>query len=80
MVRYVGAVTVGREAKDWPVTCCTFAPHAPEQNPIEDIWLKAKRFIRTQWRLCDQFASVKRLFLEAIHKQRFGFPKLHMYG
>ena len=80
MVRYLGELNVGRETEEWLVTCCLFAAHAPEQNPIEDIWLKAKRYIRKHWRLCDQFASVKHLFLEAIHNQRFDFPKLHSYG
>ena len=25
--------------KDWPVTCHLFAPYAPEENPIEAVWL-----------------------------------------
>lgn len=37
------------------VTTFRFAPNAPEQNLIEDVWLKAKRFVR-------EFAIAKRLF------------------
>lgn len=80
MLTYLGELNTGSTSKEWPVTCCTFAPHAPEQNPIEDIWLKAKQYIRKNWRFCSQFSSVKRLFLEAIQNQRFDFQKLHMYG
>lgn len=80
MVNYLSQLNAGRKAEDWLVRCCTFAPNAPEQNPIEDIWLKAKQALRKQWRFCNVFSSVKRLFLEAIQNQRFDFPKLHMYG
>ena len=80
MVDYLTNVNQGLEPDAWVVTCLLFAPNAPEQNPIEDIWLKAKQFVRKNWRLCDQFATVKALFLEAIQNRCFDFPKLHMYG
>jgi transposase len=32
--------------KIWKITCEVFSPNAPEQNPVEDIWLKAKNHIR----------------------------------
>ena len=57
-----------------------FAPNAPEQNPVEDIWLSAKRFIREFYHLCKSFSTVKRLFELVTHRQTFDFPKLFMYG
>jgi transposase len=34
-----------KEPDDWSITCILFAPNAPQQNPVEDIWLKAKNFL-----------------------------------
>lgn len=59
-------------------SCTRFAPNAPEQNPLEDIWLQAKRFIRQCYYLCKSFAVVKFLFEFVTHHQVFGFPKLSM--
>jgi len=42
-------------------------PNAPEQNPVEDIWLYAKRFVREFYHLFRSFAAVKRLFELVIH-------------
>ena len=35
-----------KEPDDWSITCILFAPNAPQQNPVEDIWLPAKNFLR----------------------------------
>ncbi len=68
-------------AKDaWQIICTRFAPNAPEQNPVEDIWLQAKRLIRQCYHLCKSFAVVKFLFELVTHRQVFDFPKLFMYG
>jgi transposase len=40
------------------------APNAPQQNPVEDIWLPAKNFLRNYWYLCRSFKIVK--FLERV--------------
>ncbi len=34
------------EAKEWKITCEMFAPYAPEENPIEAIWLSLKNLLR----------------------------------
>ncbi len=36
---------------EWLIICESFAPNAPEQNPVEDIWLQGKRFLREHWYL-----------------------------
>ena len=77
---YLGEVNKDLEKSEWPLTCELFAPHDPAQNPVEDIWLQAKRFIREYWSLCNKFSSVKKLFILATHGQYFNFPKVNMYG
>jgi transposase len=64
----------------WKITCLRLAPNAPEQNPVEDIWLQAKQFIRKFARLCKTFKSVKLLFQLVTHLQTFTFAKAFMYG
>lgn len=44
-----------------------FAPNAPEQNPMEDVWLAAKRWIRKHWWLCETFQQVTHRFVTFIH-------------
>ncbi|MBW4539458.1 MAG: transposase [Myxacorys chilensis ATA2-1-KO14] len=31
------------------IYCICFAPNAPEQNPIEDVWLQAKNYLRQRY-------------------------------
>lgn len=77
---FLQSVNQGLEENHWQITCTRFAPNAPEQNPVEDIWLQAKRFIRNCYHLCKSFAVVKFLFEFVTHRQVFDFPKLSMYG
>jgi transposase len=46
MKEYPEEISKGSEEKDWKITCIFFEPNAPEQNPVEDIWLKGKNFLR----------------------------------
>lgn len=77
---YLDSLNRGLDESQWLITCIHFAPNAPEQNPVEDIWLQAKRFIREFYHLCKSFASIKRLFELVTDRQIFHFPKLFMYG
>lgn len=63
----------------WRITCVLFAPYAPEQNPIEDIWLQGKNFIRENYHRCTSFSDVKELFVKKLHQQTFEFQKLLDY-
>jgi len=58
----------------WKITCIRFAPNDPKQNPIEDIWLQAKRFIREFYHLCKSFAAVKFFFKLITYRQISLFP------
>jgi transposase len=44
MRTYLQQVNNGLGPDEWLVTCLLFAPNAPEQNPMEDVWLKGKQF------------------------------------
>ena len=76
---YLNSVNQGLDVQEWKITCIRFAPNDPEQNPVEDIWLYAKNFVREFYHLCKSFAAVKRLFELITHHQIFDFPKMFMY-
>ena len=63
------------EPLNWQITCIHFTPNAPKQNPVENMWLQAKRFIREFYHLCKSFFAVKRLFELVTHIKFLIFPK-----
>lgn len=77
---YLASLNQGLEESQWKITCLRFAPNDPRQNPVEDVWLQAKRFIREFYSLCRSFSTVKWLFEFVTHHQTFNFPKVFMYG
>lgn len=77
---YLAKVNCSIMESDWKITCMRFAPNAPSQNPIEDVWLQAKRYIREFYHLLKTFSNVKRLFELVTSKQIFNFEKIFMYG
>ena len=77
---YLDLVNKGKSPKEWKINCILFAPNAPEQNPVEDIWLAGKIFLRKFAYCCKFLAIVKRLFMFFLSRQIFGFPKNYMYG
>ena len=77
---YLGEINEGLEESQWSITCEVFAPNSPEQNPVEDIWLNAKRFIRENFNMCESFSRVKELFVSVTNFKIFDFPKINEYG
>lgn len=77
---YLQEVNHGLDKHDWKVTCELFAPNAPEQNPVEDIWLKGKNFLRKYFYKHPTFAQVKKAFLHFLQTTTFDFPKLKLYA
>ena len=77
---YLSVVNEGLLEEEWLITCHKFAPNAPEQNPVEDIWLQIKNFIRQFYHLCKSFKRVKWLSKFFADGQIFDFPKLSEYG
>jgi transposase len=57
-----------------------FAPHAPVQNPIEDVWLRGKRAVREQWVDLQTFQDITVVFSHAVTHQQALCEKLNWYG
>jgi transposase len=70
----------GLPEDQWKIHCVRFAPNAPTQNPIEDVWLRAKTWLRRMSGLRPCFSALKALFEQFCSLNTFDFPKLHMYG
>ncbi len=77
---YLIAINQEKPEEEWLINCTKFSPNAPEQNPVEDIWLQAKNFIRKFYHLGNYFKVVKWLFKFFADGQIFDFPKLFQYG
>lgn len=80
MKNYLNQNNKNLEISERPIQCEILAPNAPEQNPVEDIWLKAKNFLRQFWYQLNSFSLVKWLFKFFLQNEIFEFPKLHKYG
>lgn len=69
-----------RPPDQWKICGMRLAPYTPQENPVEDIWLKGKTFVRTHalWTTC--FEQVKDLFVKGIRQKKyFQFPKVQQY-
>ena len=77
---FLASVNDNHQPDQWQITCILFAANAPEQNPVEDVWLQAKNFLRKFWPLCKSFSAVKWLFKFFTNHQQFDFAKLHQYA
>lgn len=80
MQAYLQKINQGIPQEDWMVMCELFAPNAPDQNPVEDIWLKGKNFLRKYFYKHRTFAQVKHAFLHFLQTTKFDFPKLKLYA
>lgn len=79
MQHYLQKLNAELTQAQWLVTCFKLAPNAPEQNPVEDAWLKLKSYIRQHYYLTHSFSSVKTLFFQAVQHLSFNFQKLNSY-
>jgi transposase len=77
---YLQQVNGSRPEEEWRIHCLTFAPNAPQQNPIEEVWLAGKTAVRQAWQQLGTFTDVKRVFQQHIDMRRFEFEKLNWYG
>jgi transposase len=62
----------------WPLTLIGLATNAPEQNPIEQVWLDGKTKLRKQAGL-NTFAQVKKYFVESIADNTYNYEKFKWY-
>ena len=70
----------GLSPQEWQITCELFAPYAPEENPVEAIWLQLKSLLRRFYRFGKSFNIVKRLFQMFADLKLFTFPNLGKYN
>jgi len=80
MQSYLKEINAGLDETDWLMSCVLLAPQAPEQNPVEDIWLKGKNFLRKHFWENKTFAQVKDRFFNFLNEQTFDFPKLSLFA
>ena len=76
----LNALNSGLPESQWRIHCIRFAPNDPTQNPIEDVWLQAKTWVRRMAGLKPSFTGLKALFEQFCALEIFDFPKMHMYG
>ena len=56
---YLMLINQEKPEEKWWINCTKFAPNAPEQNPVEDIWLQTENFMIASYHLCSSFQIVK---------------------
>jgi len=61
------------QGDDWKIHCLRFAPYAPEENPIENIWGQAKHLLKQMHQCCRAFKATKRLFELFINYRLFTY-------
>ena len=72
---YLRQINQDLDSEDWQITCLKFSPNAPEQEPVEDIWLQTKNFFIKFYHLCHSLKSVKWLFEFLLMVRYLSFPK-----
>lgn len=76
---FLHRVNGDRSEADRRIQLLQFAPYAPEQNPMEDVWLAAKTAARQEWYRLDTFRQVKQVFTQSIDCTVFKLHKLEWY-
>jgi len=79
MKEYLQKINKDLSPEEWIITCVLFAPNAPEQNPVEDIWLQGKNNTRKYFAENTTFAKMKNAFYNFLKNRKFDFPKLQLY-
>jgi transposase len=80
MPKYLSRINEGLSEDNWRVRCVLLAPHAPEENPMEDIWLKGKNWLRKNFILNKTFNNVIKCFASYFEVNTFNFPKMSIFG
>ncbi|NES73965.1 MAG: IS630 family transposase, partial [Okeania sp. SIO2D1] len=79
MRKLLGCINQNLTEEEWKVTCELFAPNAPEENPIEAVWLQLKNLLRRCHRFCKNFKIINRLFKLLVDLKLFNFPDIEKY-
>ena len=73
-------VNAGLDQEEWLLTLIPLAPHAPEQNPMEDGWLAGKRHVRKNYTRLKTFAHVKNTFASFLENFKLHSTKFLWYA
>jgi transposase len=76
---FLGEQNEGVLPENWKITCIRFAPYAPQENPVEAIWLQLKTLLRRFYRFGKNFKIVKRLFQLFVDLKLFNLPNFSNY-
>ncbi len=69
MCTVLETIQANRPPVPWKVCCMRLAPYTPQENPVEDIWLKGKTFVRTHALRTTNFEPIKDLFVKGIRRK-----------
>ena len=79
-VKLLQTIQASLPPNEWKIDCTRLAPDTPQENPVEDIWLQGKTFVRTHALATTCFEQIKDLFVKGIRQKKyFQFPKLMQY-
>lgn len=79
MREFLESINQGLQPENWKITGHLFAPYAPEENPIEAVWLSLKNLTRRCYRFCKNFKVMTQLFEFLVKLKLLTFPKLENY-
>ena len=79
MQEFLAQQNDGLSPDEWRITCELFPAYAPEENPVEAIWLQLKSLLRRFYRFGKNFNIVKRLFQMFADLKLFSFPNFERY-
>lgn len=79
MQEFLAQHNQGLSPAEWRITCELLAPYAPEENPVEAIWLQLKTLLRRFYRFGKNFNIVKCLFQMFADLKLFNFPNFEKY-
>ena len=77
--KYLSKKNEGLSKDEYKITCMFFAPNAPEQNSVEDVWLRAKTEVRRRFSEIKVFEDAKDIFERFLEDTRFFFAKTKAY-
>lgn len=77
---FLAHVNAGLAPSEWLITLMSFAPNAPEQNPVEEVWLAGKNHLRRHFAINKTFAQVKNSFCHFLQTFRLASAKFDWYA
>lgn len=79
MKEFLASQNQNLSSDEWNITCQLFAPYAPEENPVEAIWLQLKTLLRRLYRFGKSFKIMNLLFQLFADLKLFNFPDLKKF-